>query len=80
MASKAFLTSLKKGQILHATVEDVSSLTGILLNFQGDLLRISNLTGQIISKGQGVRLQVMNLDPLQFQVFDASSAKFQRVV
>ncbi|MDG0816930.1 hypothetical protein [Bdellovibrio svalbardensis] len=80
MASKAFLTSLKKGQILHAQVEDISSVTGILLNFQGDLLRISNLTGQMISKGQSIRLQVMSLEPLQFQVFNSHSTRFQRVV
>lgn len=80
MASRAFLNSLKKDQILHAKVEEISSVTGILLNFQGDLLRISNLTGQIISKGQSIRLQVISLQPLQFQVFDSHSSRFQRVV
>lgn len=80
MASRAFLSSLKKGQILHAVVEDISSTTGVLLNFQGDLLRISNLTGQMISKGQSIRLQVRNLSPLEFQVFDTQNNRFLRTV
>ena len=80
MATAAFLNSLKKGQILRAVVEDISSATGVLLNFHGDLLRISNFSGQQISKGQNVTLQVTSVDPLRFQVFDSRSPRFERVV
>lgn len=79
MATQAFFRSLKKGQVLRAKVEDISSITGILLNFDGDLLRISNLTGSMIAKGQMIQLQVRSVDPLEFQVFSVSSPRFERL-
>lgn len=72
--------SLEKGRILTAVVEDISSTTGILLNFNGDLLRISNLTGQQIEKGQTLKLQVKSTAPLEFQIFDVRSPKFFRSI
>ena len=80
MASQDFLKSLIKGQILHSTVEEKQSDLGILCNFNGQLLRISNYTGKAFEKGQAVRLQVKSTDPLEFQIFESQSPKFQRVV
>lgn len=80
MASQSFLRALKKGQILHANVEEVTSSTEVLCNFQGELLLIFNHTGRLIKRNDPITLQVTNLSPLQFQIFDPGSKKFQRVV
>ncbi|AFY00305.1 hypothetical protein Bdt_0597 [Bdellovibrio bacteriovorus str. Tiberius] len=80
MASRAFLKSLEKGQILHAQVEEVTSPTELLCNFQGELLLIFNHTGSGFKKNDPISLQVLSINPLRFQVFSPSSPKFQRVV
>lgn len=80
MASRSFLNSLEKDQILRAIVEDVMSPTEALCNFQGELLLISNSTGQILKKGDPIRLQVKSVAPLLFHVFDSRNLKFERVV
>lgn len=80
MASRSFIQSLKKGQILLARVEEVNSGTETLCNFVGELLLVSNHTGQVFKKGDPIKLQVRSLDPLQFHIFDSRSSKFERVV
>lgn len=80
MASNAFLKSLTKGQILHSVVEEKQSGGDVLCNFQGNLLRIANHTGQPMEKGQTVRVQVKCADPLEFQIFDPNIIKFERVI
>ncbi|UXR64839.1 hypothetical protein EZJ49_01035 [Bdellovibrio bacteriovorus] len=80
MASAAFLRSLEKGRILNAVVEEVTSATAALCNFQGELLLISNHTGRQLKKGDPIQLQVQSVHPLQFQIFSSGSPKFQRVV
>lgn len=80
MASSSFLKSLERGQILTAVVEEVSSQTELLCNFQGELLLIFNRTGSPVKKGDPIRLQVQSVNPLRFEVFSSSSHKFQRVV
>lgn len=80
MASVSFIRSLKKGLILKAVVEEVTSATSALCNFQGELLLISNHTGQKLKVGDPISLQVLSVSPLQFQVFDSKTSRFQRVV
>lgn len=80
MASRAFLNSLEKGKILRALVEEVTSSTEVLCNFQGELLLISNYTGLAFKKGDPIRLQVKSVNPLKFQIFDSRNSKFERVV
>lgn len=80
MASRSFVKSLEKDQILRARVEEVSSSTELLCNFHGELLLIFNSTGQVFKVGDAISLQVMSVSPLRFQIFNPASAKFQRVV
>lgn len=80
MAGKEFFKNLEKGQICFATVEEILSPTEAICNFGGDLLRIANHTGLEMNTGSEVRLQIKNLEPLEFQVFDPRSLKFERVV
>lgn len=78
MASRAFLKSLKKGQILPAIIEEIQSAQ-ILCNFEGELLLVGNHTGKSFRKGEPISLQVIHIDPLQFQIFSGSGS-FQRVI
>ncbi|MBO9666952.1 MAG: hypothetical protein J7501_09080 [Bdellovibrio sp.] len=80
MANQKFLNGLIKGQILHSIVEEKQSGAEVLCNFHGHLLRITNQSGQAMEKGQVVRLQVKSTQPLEFQVFDVNSVKFERVI
>lgn len=80
MASRSFLNSLEKDQILIANVEEVTSSSEALVNFQGELLLISNNTGQKLKQGDKITLQVLSVDPLRFHIFNPQSTKFQRVV
>lgn len=80
MARREFFKQLEKGQIHTATVEEVLSPTEAICNFHGDLLRIANHTGLSLRPGGDIRLQIKNLEPLEFQVFDSRSLKFERVV
>ena len=76
---KDFLNQLEKGQILIATIDEVLSATEMICAIQGQLLRIQNRSGQLLRKGEPIRLQVINLQPLQFQVFDEKGPSFRRV-
>lgn len=78
--ARRFLSSLEKGQILRATVDDVLSPTQLICAFEGELLRINNHTGKALRKGDTIRLQVKNTQPLEFHIFDGRSLKFERVV
>lgn len=78
MASRAFLKSLKKGQILKAKIEEVQSAQ-ILCNFQGELLLVGNHTGKSFRQDEPISLQVLSTDPLQFQIF-SDTRSFQRVI
>lgn len=78
MLSAEFARRLQKGQILHAQVEEVVSATETICSFHGDLLRITNRSGEAFKKGQPIKLQVLSLHPLQFQIFNPR--QFNRVV
>ncbi|XGC81397.1 hypothetical protein ACES2L_02720 [Bdellovibrio bacteriovorus] len=72
------MKSLKKGQILKAKVEEVTSPTSALCNFQGELLLIANHTGKPLQVNDPITLQVVSVNPLQFEIFN--SRKFERVI
>jgi len=80
VASREFLRSLEKGQILHAVVEEAASAQEVLCNFQGELLLISNYTGRRLKKGEPVRLQVHSVHPLRFEIFSPDGPHFKRVI
>lgn len=80
MVAKSFLQSLKKGQIVNARVEEISSGGGTLCSFNGELLLITNHTEQKFKVGDPIKLQVKSLNPLHFHIFDSRLSKFERVV
>lgn len=78
MASRTFLKSLQKGQILQAQVEEVQAAQ-LLCNFEGELLLVGNHTGRLFQRHEPISLQVLQTDPLRFQIF-SKNRSFQRVV
>lgn len=79
MARNDFFKKLEKGQILSARIEEVISSTEAICDFQGDLLRVANHTGADLRKGEAIRLQIKNVEPLEFQTFDPKNLKFDRL-
>ncbi len=80
MARTEFFKALEKGQIHAATIEEVLSFKEAICSFRGELLRVANHTAVDMKVGDVIRLQIKNLEPLEFQVFDTRSLRFERVV
>lgn len=78
MATKAFIKSLKKDQIHNGRVEMVISATEIVCNIEGNLISVSNQTGQMFRLGDQIQLQVESVDPIQMSL--PNDRRFKRVV
>lgn len=72
---KFTLSKLRLGQALHAQVVEKNQDGSLIVNFQGDLLRIVNLARISFRPGQEVELIVSALQPLQFQIQASSRGK-----
>jgi hypothetical protein len=64
---KPRLRILQVGQIIWATIEEIQSVRELLVNYQGDLLRVQNLTSGEFRLGQRIRLEVVATVPLEFR-------------
>jgi hypothetical protein len=62
--------ALKLGQKVWATVEEVLDSNDILVNFDGDLLRIGNKAERAFRPGQRIQLHVSSIEPLQFRLVE----------
>lgn len=62
---------LKLGAQVEATVTESFANGDALVNFAGDLVRVSNQTGQIFKSGDRLRLRVTAIQPLAFQMVQA---------
>ena len=65
---KPTLRSLRKGQEVWAVVEENLARDEVLINFNGDLVRVQNKTERIFRVGQRVLLQVRSVEPLKFSL------------
>lgn len=65
---KPVLRSLRPGQTVWAVVDEVIALGEIVVNFNGDLLRVKNESDRIFRVGTRIRLQVESVYPLAFKV------------
>ena len=81
---KSTISNLRLGQVLKAQVVDRNRDGSLIVNFEGDLLRVVNLARVEIPMGKSVVFTVTQLDPLQFQIQsgskDLSDAHFDRLV
>lgn len=65
---KFTIPHLKKGDVVQATVVEGISDYAFIVNFQGDLIRVTNRTPKPFNKGQELQLKVITVAPLSFQV------------
>jgi hypothetical protein len=75
---KPRLKLLRRGERIWAIVEEVQSLNQVVINFSGDLIRVSNESDRIFRVGQRVLLQVENVHPLQFKIITKTSLELSR--
>ena len=59
---------LRKGQKLSVRISDVLSLHAVIVEFQGQLFRVTNETGDHLMKGQFLTLEVTSESPLLFRI------------
>lgn len=67
---KPNIQALKARQKVWATVEEVLDESEILVNFDGDLLRVSNQSSRHFRTGQRIQLLVESIRPLQFRLVE----------
>lgn len=65
---KFTVPSFKVGQRVFARVEEVVSKTSLIVNFNGDLLRLENHTGRRIVEDEMIELEIRAVEPLRFQL------------
>ncbi len=73
---KPRVASLKQGQKVWATCEEARANHEILVNFEGDLLRVQNLSDRQIRVGQRIQLLVETVYPLKFRLVEAKRLQF----
>ena len=66
--AKTKLYDLIVGQRIWAKVEEIQAHKEILINHEGDLIRVLNLADQVLKPGDLVCLEVEALRPLKFRI------------
>ncbi len=67
---------LRMGQKVWATVEEVLDEKEVIVNFDGDLLRVGNKSSRRFRTGQRIQLHVESINPLQFRLVEAKRLEF----
>ncbi|MDZ4678100.1 MAG: hypothetical protein SGI74_11410 [Oligoflexia bacterium] len=65
---KPHLRNLRKGQLVWAIVEENIAKSEVIINFNGDLVRVLNLSARILRAGQRVNLKVDCVHPLKLKL------------
>ena len=76
---KPYVRTLRRHQQVWATVEENIEQNEIVINFQGDLVRVSNMTGKDFRPGSRVLLVVEALQPLRFRLLLTFARSHQQV-
>jgi hypothetical protein len=71
---KQTLPHLKIDEKVWATIEETQANNELLVNFHGDLVRVTNASGRKFRPGQRIQLKVTSLDPLGFQLLETRKA------
>lgn len=75
---KFVLRNLKVGESLHGRVEEMLANGEILINFEGDLLRVQNQTDRRFQTGDFVKLIIKAVNPIRFQLLPDSQEMRRR--
>lgn len=62
------LNEIQLGQKLLARIEEVVSQNNFIVNFDGDLIRVTNNSNQVIRAGDMVEVIVTSVKPLSFKL------------
>jgi hypothetical protein len=71
---KKIVPHLKQNHKVWALVEEVNG-TSLIVNFQGDLIRVGNQSGKIFRPGQRIQLMVVSTQPLGFKLLESRSSR-----
>lgn len=63
---KTVIPTLKVGDHLQAEIIECLSSTELICSFEGDLLRVQNLSANSLKPGQQIHLRVLSTNPLKF--------------
>lgn len=74
---KHLIPNLKMGQKVWATIEEILDANEMIVNFDGDLLRVGNQSQRNFRVGQRIQLNVESLNPLQFKLVETKRLNFQ---
>lgn len=74
---KNVIPGLSIGDCLDAEIIECVSETDLICSFQGDLLRVQNLSTTPMQPGQKITLQVLSIRPLKFAT-SAHSGRFSK--
>lgn len=66
---KKIVPHLKMNQLVWALVEELIS-DDLIVNFQGDLIRVANQSGRRFRPGQRIQLKVVAIEPLGFKLLE----------
>jgi sulfur carrier protein ThiS len=69
--------NIKLGQKVWAVVEDLVTPTSLIVNFNGDLVRVENHTDKALRTGSRIQLEVTNLNPLSFKLVESQRLSFK---
>lgn len=76
---KFVIPKLRLGEIVEARVADSNRDGSLIVDFDGDLLRVLNQAKLQFRVGQKVRLEVRAVNPLQFRVQSPSQNKYSSI-
>lgn len=68
---KKIVPHLKLDHKVWALVEEVNG-TNLIINFQGDLIRVGNQAGKRFRPGQRIQLLVVSIQPLGFKLIEST--------
>jgi hypothetical protein len=71
---KKIVPHLKLDHKVWALVEEVNG-TNLIVNFQGDLIRVGNQSGKRFRPGQRIQLLVVSIQPLGFKLLESRGSK-----
>jgi len=70
---KPHIRSLKTGVQVWALVEECLEGNEVVINYNGDLIRVVNESSKIFRVGERVQLRVMAVQPLEFKILTLGS-------
>lgn len=73
---KQTISSLSIGQKVWATVEELLEPNELIVNFDGDLLRVANRATRRFRPGQRIQLHVESTQPLNFKLVEPRRLTF----